>query len=206
MKYVYIVHLTRRRIVALAGGMLLFIGTTLWSALYIQDSSDHSNMQVVTQNPFKYPPKINVIQPSPEHFTPAKKQNNDVLIDVLTPLNRQSIPVTKKWKALAIKKDPIAQFTKIQPKQNIKAPKVKKRLFFTIQIASFKHETEALRLQKQLVQKNFDARVEQGVRFFHVRIGIGDNKKSLEALNKRIRKHTNLESFVLQVKTNLKTS
>ena len=71
---------------------------------------------------------------------------------------------------------------------------------YTIQVAAFVHEKDAIAYKNLLKKKEIDARVDQGKTHYYVRAGRSLDKKSLQPLLRKINRTMKLEAIVVQRK------
>ena len=71
--------------------------------------------------------------------------------------------------------------------------------YFSIQVAAFIHEKQAISLLQKMKQEGFDdVRIKRGVRYYHVRTGYSKNKDSLYHQNEKIQKSFKLKTLIVQ--------
>lgn len=71
---------------------------------------------------------------------------------------------------------------------------------YTVQVAAFKHEKDALRLKSDLKKKGISARVEKGIRYYFVRTGKASSRKGLSSLARKVKSKTGIQTMVVRMR------
>lgn len=198
MKKVYALNLTPKRITMLSGvitllfSMFFFIGFLLGKETGVP--GDHSlhepfienNEDLSIQEPLQE--KNNTKSQSAFEKNIQKELNamsmDNHLDEVVNPEEihppQKSLP---KIERSAIKKNTIKKEQKNVPaKEN--AHVINK--YYTLQIAAFIHEKDAVRLKKKLKKESIQSRVDRGIRYWFVRSMKTENKSELQDVKNRL--------------------
>jgi cell division septation protein DedD len=72
--------------------------------------------------------------------------------------------------------------------------------FYTVQVAAFLHEKDAVSYQAVLKKKNIESRVDTGKKYYYVRSGKSTDKETLQPLLKKINTAMKLQAIVVPQK------
>lgn len=207
IKKVYVVNLDNKRIVVLAGLFFLLFSLAFVAGLKWNMIDEHNAVNV-SQSPLD---SSMLPQDRDLSSTQIVKDSNALML----PEEDTKIFERKEKK---VKEDPflveppvhsIAKEAKIpnSSKKYSSVPNEKESIatdsnekYYTIQIAAFHHEKDAISYKGILKKQGIDSRVDKGKSYYYVRAGKSSDKKSLQPLVKKINSAMKTQAIVVQTK------
>jgi hypothetical protein len=191
MKHLIVLNLNPRRIMILFGSLFSIFGFVLW--LGIQTGVRAQKEREV---------EFNLANRSPNEAVQLVEQEENSAVFELNPEKvARNKPVLEPLKAedyggvsnpeIPLRADPM---NSSRPVTNDFANTSQ---YYTIQIAAFSKQADALRLVRELGNKKISAFIDRGVRYWYVRSGKGATKSDLQALAGKIR-NSDYEALIIQ--------
>lgn len=181
MKQLIVLNLNAKRIIILFGSFFSLFGFVLWLGI-------QSGVRAQKKRELDF----NLANRAPVEDSSVKllKQEENGAVFELIPDKTNSKPVLEPLKAtdfgassnidIPVVADPMASSISSSGANNLND-------YYTIQIAAFSKQADALRLVRDLQNKNIDAFIDRGVRYWYVRSGKSESKSNLQALASQIR-------------------
>lgn len=176
VKEIYVLNLDKNRIMILSGLFVLLLGAALTlgmalgknSVISVASSSD----TIVEEG------EGDKLAAALEEHSQEKTDEGAMpsgSLDILPPLSEDVNPVIEPGEsALPVKNDPLTP-----PAPLAKSSSNTNSSFYTIQVAAYKNESQARRLEGKLKQEGLSARVERGTLYWFVRVGKAESKSAL---------------------------
>lgn len=170
-KDIYVINLDQRRLMTLAGSLLLIIGFSFWFGMLFSAKMKHSSQEHAGTPTF--------LLDEMQDAESLKQLANDEL--EYLERNLPSTPPKAK---------------PIQRNQNVESV-TKTSGHYTVQVGAYSHEKDAIRVMKKLQNKGIRAQVDRGVLYYFVRAGKANRENSLVSLNQQIDKFLNVQSKII---------
>ena len=228
MKQVYVINLSRKRILLLLGVFLIIFGTSLWSGIKLGRSQSinfpepnaHFNISDtnIDEVSLDMPPQVD--DPLTFHYAPAEKHGDNRLSfpknaqrgivkpyteGAAKPIPPVDLPKLGGGDKLDIQnQDPIAgELEHHLPLSNRSSSRSKKKSsprksFYTIQVGAFHHEKDAKSLVSRLKKKDIKAYIRKGVKYYYVRAGKANSKEKLFTRQTQIEQEANVKTLILK--------
>ncbi len=207
MKEIYVINLNKKRVLFLSGVLFVLLGTILWLGLSI--GSARSNNFTHRDNFSSIAEELGInnkelkslnlsetstgLGSSPPDFSPLQVESKKV-----APIQNSIELKENKTSKLDVRDhDPLEKTVK---QNNVKdLSNEKKDKVFVIQIAAFRRKKHATALLKRMQTAGFlDARIDQGARYYYVRMGRSASKKALISKNNRVKQLFNIKTLIVQ--------
>ncbi len=217
MKRVYIINLDKSRIALISAVLLFGAAALFWSGRYLE------RIQVAGDLPYGYPGADRSVTHNSNEFTGGVENrpyaNTSAMQNGREAGAQKRAGVTSGQPNRELPGEDLELFREKNHSGNItfhadpflndeknhyKSDKGQNAgsslngVYYSIQAGAYVHEKDAIRFQRELKKKGYDARVDRGIRFYYVRIGRSQNKEALEAMNKKIQDTMKLESILVQ--------
>jgi len=198
VKKVYVVNLDSTRILILTGVLFSMVGTAFLFGLRFQDFT-------LANGSFALEPTHDISDRSAD-----SKFENEQNLSNLPPEDRELFQ--NPHGEVIYTEDPFMEGPDHKTSSNISrtTPRVvtEKRSttsgdgprYYTIQLAAFKHERDALSYKKELKEKGLETRIDRGILYYFVRIGKEQKEEKLDPMLRKIRDTLKLEAIVVHQK------
>lgn len=213
IKKVYVINLDNKRVILLTG-LFFFLFSISFLAGFKWDENNVQNLKNV-QNVENTAISMNGVKDIEEnHLLASGNAGQEKNILVLPEEDNRIFSQKKKITTddpfiieppahSTDKKEPVQSSAKktseeVSKKEMIASKTLEK--YYTIQIAAFTHEKDAISYQDQIKKKNIDSRIDKSSKYYYVRSGKSKDKAQLQSLLKKINNVLNLQAIVVQKK------
>lgn len=170
-KDIYVINLDQRRLMTLAGSLLLVMGFSFWFGMIFSAKMKHSSQEHAGTPTF--------LLDEMQDAESLKQLANDELEYL-----ERNLP------------SPPPQAKPIKRQQNTETAPTGNG-HYTVQVGAYSHEKDAIRVMKKLQSKGIRAQVDRGVLYYFVRAGKANRENSLVSLNQKIDKLLNVQSKII---------
>lgn len=195
MRQIYVLNLDHKRLMVVIGIILALLGSAILAGMHLGSerkikNEGIGNLSIPTTNSLA---NNSNQQSSIDEIVRNAEPDSGVIVKLnedpmLPELERKSGIVNAKPKEknndkLKMVNDP---FIRLPPPKSSRLP-VKKSGNYSIQVAAFTHEKQAIKLVKDMRKKNLSARVVRGSRYWLVKSGFSSSRNGLKSQAKKIK-------------------